>query len=343
MLYSEIKKRNVPPLKSQEEMLEIMLDMVYGHLPSRPEKMEFKLSDEGAINSCAGKATISKIIATVEINNKTFSFPFTASVPTTKGPHPFFVMINFRPNIPDKYLPVEEVIDNGFAVLSFCYEDISLDKDEYESGLAGILWNGKRSENDCGKISLWAWAAQRVMDWAETQEYLDASHATVCGHSRLGKTALLTAATDKRFFCAYSNDSGCVGAAITRGKQGETKEIITNAFPQWFSPKYLSMTNDANALPFDQHYLIASIAPRFVLVGSAHEDLWADPESEMLSCVAASPAFEQLGVKGFVHENRYARVGEAFFKGTIGYHLRRGKHFFCRDDWHRLIEFVKSK
>ncbi len=343
MLHNEIKKRNLPPLKSPEEMLETMLDLVYGHLPPLPTKSEWSSSDNLKGGFCTGGATIKEIRGTYEILSKKFSFPFKASIPTSKGPHPFFVFINFRDNVPDHYLPIEEIIDSGYAVLSFCYEDITLDKDEYESGLAGILWGGKRKEDDCGKLALWAWAAQRVMNWAETCDELDKSRATVCGHSRLGKTALLAAATDKRFKCAYSNDSGCSGAAITRNKEGETKEIITRAFPQWFTPKYLNMTNDPSSLPFDQHYLIASIAPRFVLVGSAHEDLWADPRSEQLSCVAASCAYEKLGVKGFIHNNRYAEIGEAFFEGNIGYHLRRGPHYYGRHDWQKLIEFVNLK
>jgi hypothetical protein len=70
------------------------------------------------------------------------------------------------------------------------------------------------------------------MDYAETQsEVLDLNAACVCGHSRLGKTALLTSATDTRFRFAYSNDSGCSGASITRGKQGERVKNITTVFP----------------------------------------------------------------------------------------------------------------
>ena len=89
-------------------------------------------------------------------------------------------------------------------------------------------------------------------------------------------------------------------------------------------------------MPFDQHYLVAGIAPRKVLIGSAAEDHWADPISEQLCCVASSEAFE----KGFVCEKFPAEIGDEFFEGDIGYHLRKGLHYFSREDWLKLIKFV---
>ena len=56
-------------------------------------------------------------------------------------------------------------------------------------------------------------------------------------------------------------------------------------------------------MPFDQHYLVASIAPRKVLIGSAALDKWADPLSEMLCCVAASDAFENTEMYTWMCEN----------------------------------------
>jgi hypothetical protein len=121
------------------------------------------------------------------------------------------------------------------------------------------------------------------MDYVETLDFIDLSSVAVIGHSRLGKTALLAATFDERFAYAISNNSGCAGAAITRGKRGEHILEITNRFPYWFAKRYAKYAADESTLPLDQHFLLAAIAPRKILVGSADEDEWAGPESEFLS------------------------------------------------------------
>lgn len=336
-MQKRLRELNLPELKTREEMLAVMQQEVYGILPPQPDRIRFEIKEYNP-NFCAGKASHSYIAAVCAIGNREFSFPFQAVLPTDGKKHPFFIHINFRPDNPDRYQPTEEIIDNGFAVLSFDYNDVTKDDEDFTNGLAGVLYpDGKRRPTDPGKIAMWAWAAMRVMDYAESMpDILDLSCAIVCGHSRLGKTALLAAAVDTRFAFAYSNESGCSGAAITRGKQGERVRNICTVFPYWFCENYRQYMDREEEMPFDQHYLVASIAPRKVLIGSAREDIWADPVSEQLCCFAASDAFEQ----GFHCPDRPAEPGEMFFEGDIGYHLRAGTHFFSRFDWNRLIAFV---
>ncbi len=344
MIKEILEARRIPALKSREEMLDVLLREEYGYLPPLPEKIEFVEKNSSINNFCAGKATLSNLEVTVTLYGEKFTFPAHLTLPAKEGKHPFFISINFREDIPDRYMWSEEIVDNGYAVISFCYEDVTSDDEDFDNGLAGVIKrNTEHTDTSCGKIAMWAWAAQRLMDYAETRDELDLTRAVVCGHSRLGKTALLCAATDTRFTCGHSNDSGCSGAAITRNKVGETADDICRVFPYWFCDNYKKYANNEDNMPFDQHWLIASIAPRLAYVASASEDMWADPESEFLGCVAASGAYEALGMTGFVCEDRLPKIGDAFHEGNIGYHLRAGKHYFSREDWNILMRFLERK
>ena len=74
---------------------------------------------------------------TCELENGTFSFPVSYTMPVEK-PKLTFVQINFRPQVSDKHQPTEELVDNGCAVLSFYYEDITTDNGDFSNGLAGV-------------------------------------------------------------------------------------------------------------------------------------------------------------------------------------------------------------
>ena len=344
MLKEMLSARKIPEFKSREEMLDIMQKEVYGYMPETPESISFEVKKGLVYHFCANKATLDKVDITVKLSGgKEFTFPVYVTIPRKEGKIPFFICINFRDAVPDRYIPTEEIVDSGYAVLSFCYEDVTTDNEDFTNGLAGVLYeNGKRPEDGAGKIAMWAWAAHRVMDYAETLDCLDMSKSIVCGHSRLGKTALLTAATDDRFKFAYSNDSGCSGMAITRDKEGEKIENICTRFPYWFCENYKKYMGKEHEMPFDQHYLTACIAPRYLYAASAVEDTWADPISEQLNCVATSKIYEEMGLTGFVCD-KVAEVGDMFHEGTIGYHLRAGAHYFSREDWIKVIKFINQK
>ena len=340
-----LNKRNLPAFMSEDEMLEILLREEYGYMPPAPQSVKFEIYEKGVRERfscfCAGKAYYDKVNITSVVNGKEFTFPISVITPTKEGKYPFFVNINFSPDVPDKYLPIEEIIDNGFAVLSFCNRDVTADDKDFTNGLAGVLFpDGKRGPHDSGKIAMWAWAMQRVMDYAQTLDVLDKDCAVACGHSRLGKTALLCVATDKRFKFVYSNDSGCCGAAITRDKVGEGLDFITDTFSQWFCEDFKKYVGKEHEMPFDQHYLAALCYPANLLIGSAYEDEWADPTSEMLCAVSAGKYYESKGKKGLVYDGNIAKPGDKFLEGNVGYHVREGLHYFSREDWHRLIEFV---
>lgn len=350
----KLAERRIPEVWSKDssdwesrrrEIAELLQKEVYGYRPGEPEEISFtELEGESFYKGfCAGKAPLKKIEIKGKICGREFAFPMYAVIPKTAGKHPFFVHINFRDDVPDRYMPTEEIIDNGFAVFSFCYKDVTSDDGDFDNGLAGVLYNGrKRQGSDCGKIAMWSWAASRVMDYCQTLDCLDFGKSAVVGHSRLGKTALITGMLDERFQFVISNDSGCTGAAISRQKVGENVSTICNVFPYWFAPNYVKYSNKEDEMPFDQHFLVAASAPRYVYVASAKEDTWADPDSEYLSCCAAGEVYERLGLKGFIHPDRLPVPTDVLHEGTIGYHLRYGSHYLSREDWLHYFDFIRN-
>ena len=328
---------------TKAEMLALLLREEYGYLPAAPYNVRYEVVGEDK-KFCAGKAKLLSLLVHCETEQGSFTFPVSYTRPLKIAePMPCFIHINFRDLVPDKYQPSEELVDSGVAVLSFCYKDVTSDDGDFTTGLAGVIYpNGRTEPTQCGKIGLWAWAAMRVMDIARTMPELDHSRICVAGHSRLGKTALLTGALDERFYCAFSNDSGCSGASISRAKhaKAETIRTIYERFPYWFCENYAKYIDREDEAPFDQHMLLAANAPHRVYVASAEEDLWADPINEYLSCVAASEYFKAQGMTGFVHPDREPQVGDAFHEGDIGYHLRPGTHYFSREDWQKYLKFL---
>ncbi|MDI6618772.1 MAG: alpha/beta hydrolase [Clostridiales bacterium] len=329
--------------KRRKEILDILCEEEYGLRPPKPFKVTAMLNSINEI-AYAGKIIEQHLILSADMGNKIFSFPVNIFVPKFVKKPMMIVYIAFRPDLPDRYLPIEEITDEGFAIATFCYNDVAADReDHFIGGLAGLLKKkGDRTSNDTGKLMMWAWAASRVVDYLETRNDIDQKNIAVMGHSRLGKTALIAAAYDERFAFSFSNDSGCSGDAITREKEGERVEQITNSFPFWFCPKYKKYARHEDIMPFDQHFLLAAIAPRFVSGGAAVEDIWADPNKQYLSYVAADEVYKLLGKEGFVHPDRLPQVGDIFNDGTIGFHMRYGKHFHSRYDWQRYMEFMKK-
>ena len=328
---------------TKAEMLELLLREEYGYLPPAPRSVRYETVSRDD-RFCAGKASLIRLRVTCETEQGSFSFPVAYTRPRKlPEPMPCFIHINFRDLVPDSYQPSEELVDGGVAVLSFCYKDVTSDDGDFGTGLAGVVYpNGRTEPTQCGKIGLWAWAARCVLEFALTLPAIDPRRISVVGHSRLGKTALLAGALDERFFCAYSNDSGCGGAALARGNTGETVEKITGNFPFWFCRRYLSYVGREEEMPYDQHFLLAANAPHRVYVASASEDAWACPQNEHLSAVAASTYYEAQGLCGLTDKTPVLpAVGTSIHGGCVAYHLRRGPHYLGREDWNRFIDYLE--
>ena len=251
--------------------------------------------------------------------------------------------------VPHRYIPVEEITDSGFALVVLVYEDLVNVRHygDFTDGLAAYFdTQAERTPSEWGKIGMWAYGASRMMDYiCSDRPDLDSRRVAVIGHSRLGKTALWCAAQDERFAAAISNNSGYGGAASSKYGTGErVTDFLRVGSWDWFCENFKQFAGDGEDIkPYDQSFLSALIAPRYLCVGSAALDTAADPESEFLTTLHASAAWDLLGVPGLVCPDRMPIPGDHFTEGHIGYHLRDHRHYLSREDWNAYIRFLNKK
>lgn len=345
-----VKTKQEWALKRRPELLELFRTYVYGRMPvGRPANMRFDVKvTPDAIN---GRATRKDIAITFKGSGGEGVITFVIFVPkVSMGPVPSFLLTcDKKLDIDDpdgenrsEFWPVVDILGRGYGAVLLQRAQIDPDNyDGFKDGVHGIF-DTVRTGDSWGTIAAWAWGASRVMDYLETDRDFDSAKVAIVGQSRGGKTALWAAAEDERFQMAISNNSGCTGAAISRGKHGESVSAINAQFPHWFCGNYHKYGGREDDLPVDQHELLALIAPRFVYVASAAEDSWADPESEFLSCVEASPVYSLFGLDG-IAKSTMLEPGNPIYSGSIGYHLRPGGHKLTLYDWTQFMDFADSK
>lgn len=334
------------------EISELFKTQVFGCNPvERPASLRFETVDAGT-EMLAGKALRKRV-------NIRYSGPggeglirVTAFMPKAAKPAPAFLLICNRPEqnidpeqtVKNPFWPVEELVARGYATLSFQTGDVDPDSfDGFTNGVHSVFQPDPkvRKADSWGTIAAWAWGASRIMDWIETEPLIDRTRVAVVGHSRGGKTALWCGANDTRFALTISNDSGCGGAKLNRMDLPKSEHIarITTVFPHWFCENFKRYGDNEAALPLDQHMLIALIAPRLAYVASASLDDWAGQPGEFRSCVLASPVWQLYGKRGLVGDS-FPAADTPLQEGSIGYHLRTGKHDLALYDWERYMDFA---
>jgi hypothetical protein len=108
-------------------------------------------------------------------------------------------------------------------------------------------------------------------------------------------------------------------------------------------PKLQAYIDKEDDLPFDQHWLVALVAPRAVYVSSADEDLWADPRGEWLALLNAAPAWKLLGRTGLGEGTAMPPLNKPIQGDGMAYHIRTGEHNYKVFDWMAHADFADAE
>jgi hypothetical protein len=379
LLISERGKEVDSPAKWERlrrpEILSYFANQVYGVVPDQLDFHEVEvLDDEPA--ALGGKAIRKQVNLIFKKEKKSIKMSLLIYLPKGKTKSPVFLAYNFKGNYtvnadPDILIngkkeselseeelkkfnknkrggrtsrwAIDKMIEAGYGLVTIDYNNVDPDKNDFSDGIHTLFYQPGQTtpaKNEWGSLSAWAWGMSRIMDFMETEALIDHKKVILMGHSRLGKTALWAGANDQRFGIVISNNSGCGGAALSRRRFGEKLSDINTNYPHWFAKNFHYFNENESTLKVDQHMLIALMAPRPVYVASASKDAWADPRGEFLATKAASPIYRLYGKKAIEME-QFPPVNTPFH-GTMGYHLRDGKHDVTDYDWEQYIKFANQ-
>ena len=362
--------------RRRPELRALFQHYMYGELPARPDRMRFEVVAEHG-DFLGGSGTLRLVRVTCGSSDPTVIDLMVVTPRNPKGRVPVFLAMNFcgnhavtsDPRIPltrgwlykscagcvdnhateasrggqEKDWPIADILARGHAFATFCSTDIDSDRGDVSDGVRAAEAR-RRGETataaDRGTIAAWAWGFHRCVDYLVTDRRVDAGRIVVVGHSRNGKTALLAGAMDDRIALAIPHQAGCGGTAPSRGRTGESVERINRAFPHWFNARFKAFTNAPARLPFDQHALVALMAPRPVLLSNAEEDTWANPVGQFEVLKAAEPVYRMLGAGGV--DSATMPPKGVLVRSRLGYYIRPGKHSMTADDWRVFMDFAEA-
>ena len=238
---------------------------------------------------------------------------------------------------------VENLIDRGYAFATFHDSDMDPDVNDFSDGIHPYYPDlpGPK-ETHWGTIRAWAWGLHRCVDYLVTDEDIDPKGIAVTGHSRRGKTTLLAGALDERIALVVPLQSGTGGCALSRDNDQETVERINTVFPHWFNDVFPQFNGREAKLPFDQHLLMALVAPRPLLDIGGLQDTWANYESAYRAMKAADPVFKFLGAEGMrgtgLIQGEEPMAGDNL--GSLLQYRRDTKHMIDIHYWNAILDFA---
>ncbi|MBR6318041.1 MAG: hypothetical protein IKR75_06415 [Fibrobacter sp.] len=269
----------------REEIGAMYEKLMFGTKPRNPEKVEGSYS--------GGKLTIK-----VTDKGKSGSFSVKISNAGTKDkPKP--AMIGFGGGMMGGCGSLGNATNGlDIAQITFNPDDVA---PESGGGMFFQLYNQGQ-----GTIIAWAWGVSRIIDALEKtpEAGIDVKHLAMTGCSRWGKGTLAVGAFDERIALTIPQESGSggaslwrVGAQVNRQKGKQFVQGLNSAGTEgkWMISSFKNYDGKENTLPFDQHMLVAMVAPRALLILDNAGQEWLGEVPSNYCGQASKEVYDALG------------------------------------------------
>jgi hypothetical protein len=240
-----------------------------------------------------------------------FRFNFTAPVDPERGARGFSNQLN-----------------RGYAIVTYRYTQCGEDNPNFRTNSFYPAYPGY----DWGVLLGWAWGLSRIVDYLETQPFVDTHKLIALGHSRLGKLTMVATSFDDRISLGAPAGSSGAGTGAYRfcgpgrgGKEGV--EDMTRKYGYYFVPRLAEFTGQMDKLPFDAHWYIALTAPRPWISVEGTDDQNCVANAVKHSVDAAKPVYTFLGVS----------------PDRVGVNYEPHRHGLTADDWTAALDFADQE
>lgn len=267
---------------------------------------KYVFGDRPAFDVVSGSVTNSKISVHVEAKGKKIDFSAKIVLPT-KGTPPFPAIINVGAS--GMTMTESRVTNEGVAVIYY---------DNYKLGVEGTAEQSRGKPNpglfydiyggthSAGLLMAWSWGASRMIDVLQQSggAIIDYQRLGVTGCSRLGKGAFVIGLFDERIALTMPEEPSTGGDPAFRIQDvvsgAERTDYNYNGL-NWlsdnFAPFVYSGSSQVVKLPIDTHSMIATFAPRGLLVlENPHQTQMGAPAGHMATITGAE-VYKALGVE----------------------------------------------
>jgi len=259
--------------KRKKEIKNLWCDYFIGHYPKEVPKLllaeviKTVKEDDGT--------TCKRIVLTFNTpNKKSFEIEVWEPKGMSKIARPLFL------TQPREYQIqwAEEAVKRGYIVCLYPGLDAHHTEEDYSN--YQNIWKNFKDEYPnaswASSLGIQAWLASRTLDYFLDKKNgynIDTTAVGIAGHSRYGKQSIYAAAFDERFKTVIGRSSGTPTGCSYRFASRQTFMESVADFPDlWAKNSLRDFLGRENELPIEGNALMATIAPRNLMIHTAYND-----------------------------------------------------------------------